>query len=65
MALKKMTASQTVGGFAATMAFCWAGTAIVWKWPDSSPWLLGITLVLVAVFLFFVYRAARKEDPTD
>jgi hypothetical protein len=63
--VKKMTPAQTVAGSAATLAYCFLGTAIVWKWPDSSTWLLGVTLVLVAVFLFFVYRAARKADPSE
>lgn len=65
MAVKKMTASQTVGGFAALMVFVWTSTAIVLKWPDSSTWVLGIGLVLVAIFLFFVYRAARKAESPD
>lgn len=55
--------SQMVAGLAALLAFCFGSTAIVWKWPESSEWVLGIGLATVAVFLFFVYRAARKADP--
>jgi hypothetical protein len=60
---KTMTPSQTVAGFAATLAVCYVGTAIMWAWPDSANWVLGATVVLVTIFLFFVYRAARKADP--
>jgi hypothetical protein len=62
---KKMTPAQTVAGFAATLAFCYLATAIVWKWPGSSNWILGGGLVLVAIFLFIVYKAARKEEGCD
>jgi hypothetical protein len=61
----KMTPAQTVGGFAALMVFVWSTTAIVWVWPDASTWVLGATLVLIAIFLAFVYRAARKVPPPD
>ena len=60
---KTMTPAQTVAGFIATMAVIFTMTAVVWVWPDSADWVLGTTVVLVAVFLFFVYRAARKENP--
>ena len=63
--VKRMTPSQTVLGFAVTLAVCYVGTAIAWKWPDSGYWPLATVVVLAAVFLFFVYRAARKEERQD
>lgn len=61
----KMTPSQQVAGFAATLAFCFATTAIMLRWPEYSDWVFGGGLVLIAIFLFFVYMAARKETPPD
>lgn len=63
--MTKMTPAQTVAGFAAFLAVIWTSTAIVWKWPDSSTWVVGGGLALVAVFLFFVYRAARKAHSSE
>lgn len=59
----KVTPTQQLAGVAATLAVCFANTAIVWNWPDLSMWALGGVLILVAVFWFFVYRAVRKEHP--
>ena len=62
---EKMTPAETVTGLAATLAFCFMATAMVWKWPDSSTWILSVLLILFAVFLFFFYRAVRKKDPNN
>jgi membrane protein implicated in regulation of membrane protease activity len=58
----KMTPSQQVGGVIMVWAFCLASTALVWKWPEYSTWFMGVALALIAVFLLFVYRAARKAS---
>ena len=59
---RKLTPSQRLAGFAATLAVCFTCTAFVWKWPESGNWVLGSVLVLAAVFLFSVYRAERKAE---
>jgi hypothetical protein len=64
-AMTKMTPAQTVAGFALFLAVIWTSTAIVWIWPQSSAWILGGEVALVAIFLFFVYRAARKAHPSE
>jgi hypothetical protein len=63
--MTKMTPAQTVAGFAIFLAVIWTSTAIVWIWPQSSTWVLGGGTALVAIFLFFVYRAARKAHPSE
>ena len=59
---KTMTPSQTVAGFALMIAMIFIMTAIAWAWPDAANWVLGATVLLVAIFLFFAYRAERKEE---
>lgn len=61
----KLTPSQTLLGLFATLAFCYLGTALVWKWPDHSTWFASGALLVVALFLFFVYRATRKQERHD
>lgn len=58
----KLMPRQMVLGYSALLAFVLVSNALVWKWPDYSEWFLGSGLVLIAVFLFFVFRAARKTN---
>lgn len=60
-----LTPNQRVAGAAATLAVCFAGTLIVWRWPDSSTWLLGAVLVLAVLVVIVGYRAERKAEPPD
>ena len=57
--------TQMIVFFAAAMVYALASTAIVWKVPNSGNWVLGVTLVLVAIVLAFCYRAARNAVPPD
>ncbi len=57
-----LTPKQRVAGAAATLAVCFASTLIVWKWPDSSIYLLGGALVICPLFVFLVYLADRKGN---
>ncbi len=60
----KVTPGQAVGVFAATMVYVWGTTAIVWKWPDSSPWILtSITALFIAGLWAWAYRATRNRNP--
>lgn len=56
----KGTPTQMVGGFAAVIVYACTTTAIVWKWPDASKWIMWATLALFVVVLALCYRAARK-----
>lgn len=60
----KVTPAQAVGVFAATMVYVWGSTAMVWKWPDSSPWILtSITALFIAGLWAWAYRATRNRNP--
>lgn len=59
---KKIVPSQLVVGFSALLAVCFLNTLVVWFWPQSSLWALGVVLLLVAAFLIYVYRASRKTE---
>ncbi len=62
---EKLTATKMIGGFAAFMVIIFSMTAIAWVRPDDSGWVLGTTLVLLALLLAFLYRGARKANPPD
>jgi len=61
--MAKLTPTQRVAGAAATIAVCVASSLIVWRWPDSSSWLLGAGLVLAVFVVILGYRAERKANP--
>jgi hypothetical protein len=51
-----------VGLFVATMVYACGTTAIVWKWPDSSPWIsTSMAALLIAGIWVWAYRATRKK----
>lgn len=61
--MKRM--APALAGFAAMMVYALATTAIVWKVPNAGDWVLGATLVLVAIVLALCYWAARRAVPAD
>lgn len=53
----------TVGGLVALIAFICTTTAIVWKWPDTPGWVLGVMVLLFVIVLALWYLAAGKDNP--
>lgn len=49
-------------GYATTLAIIFITTAVAWMWPNASDWVFGGIAILAGVFLFFVWRAARKQE---
>lgn len=63
---RTVTPNQLVAGFAWLLAVCFASTFIVWRWPNSSYWVLGGVVASAVLYVFLVYRAERKATrPPD
>ena len=62
---RKMKMGQALIWLGGALFVVYLNTFIVWVWPDSSVWALGVVVVLGAVFVTYVYRTTRNEEPED
>ena len=62
---RKMKLGQALIWLGGTLFVVYLNTFVVWLWPDSSLWALGVVLVLSVVFVIYVYRTTRNEAPED
>lgn len=61
---QKMTESELLAAYGITLAVIFLNTLVVWLWPDSSLWALGVVLVLCVLGVLWAYRISRKEMPS-
>ena len=62
---RKVKMGQVLVWLGGTLFVCYLNTFIVWLWPESSLWALGVVVVLGVVFVTYVYRTTRNEAPED
>ena len=61
-----MTEGQALLWFAITLTVVFLNTIVVWVWPDSSLWALGVVFVLCVLGVAWAYRKFRSvTPPTD
>lgn len=62
---RKMKMGQALIWWGGTLFVVYLNTFIVWLWPDAGVWAFGVVVVLGVVFVTYVYRTTRNEEPED
>jgi len=61
----KVKMGQVLIWLGGTLFVVYLNTFVVWLWPESSVWALGVVVVLGVVFVIYVYRTTQKAVPPD
>ena len=62
---RTMKMGQVLVWLGVTLFVVYPNTFVVWLWPESSVWALGVVVVLGVVFVIYVYRTTQKAVPPD